>query len=519
MRNLIILPDGTEITSGSGQINNIRKLTITKSVNEQTELTLGSACSAMLECTLQTPHGGLNIAAGTEITLYRVDDAGERRKVGLFTMESPVRPSAHLYKITAYDRVSWLDKDLTSWLASLDGWPYTVSEFAAMVCGECGLTLAETAWINGDYPIQQFIGDGITGRQLIKWVGEIEAKFVRANADGEIELGWYRESGKIIAPTGGIPYMAGSLTYEDYQIQPIEQVRIQLSGDDIGVAYPDVPEGLNAYAITGNYLLTTTDPAMLEPAARNIHSALDGFAYTPCEVRIWATDDVDVGDIVAITDGNGVSITTCIMNMKKSGQSMTLESSGAPKRNSSSVVNNVTMGALNAKMLEIKKDISGLEIKATNIETKVSEGQVSTLEQIAAIRLQADGIATEVSSTIDGINERMSSVEQSAESWGVRIEAMENDGVSKVSASGVTVDEDGLHVWKEGEPTTSTLDHEGLNVTRASDGESVLVADKDGVNALNVTVRKYLSVGGTRFESYSSGGEARTAMFFTGEVY
>lgn len=522
MRNLIILPDGTEITSGSGQINNIRKLTITKSVNEQTELTLGSACSAMLECTLQTPNGGLNIATGSEIALYRVDDTGERDKVGLFTLEAPTRPSAHLYKITAYDRVSWLDKDLTSWLASLDGWPYTVSAFAAMVCGECGLTLADTEWINGDYQIQQFIGEGITGRKLMRWIGEIEAKFVRANADGDIVLEWYRPTGKVITstPGAGIPYMAGSLTYEDYEVNPIEQVRIRLSGDDIGVSYPNVEsESLNAYSITGNYLLTTTDSSLLEPVAQNLHSTLEGFAYTPCSVKIWASNAIDVGDIITITDGNGVSITTCVMNMKRSGQSQMLEATGAPRRDSSTATNNVTMGALNAKMLEIKQDISGLEVKATNIETKVSEGQASTTERIAELQLQADGIVAEVSSKMDGIEERMTSMEQDAESWSVRIESIENDGAKKVQANGVTVDENGLHVWKDGESTQSTLDHDGLDVTRASDGEAVLVADKDGVNALNVTVRKYLSIGGTRFESYSAGGEARTAMFFVGEVY
>ena len=69
MKNLIILPDGTEIYSGNFRGNNLRSATLKQCVNSETELTLGSVCAAILECKLQTPNGALNIAAGTETTL------------------------------------------------------------------------------------------------------------------------------------------------------------------------------------------------------------------------------------------------------------------------------------------------------------------------------------------------------------------------------------------------------------------------------------------------------------------
>lgn len=518
LRNLIVLPDGTEIYSGSGVVNNIRSVTITKCVNSGTELTLGSACSAMLECKLQTPYADLAIGAGTEVTLYKVDAAQNRTKVGVFTLETPTQSSAHTYKITAYDRVSWLDKDLTAWLAALDGWPYKVSTFAQMVCAACGLTLATTQWLNGDYEIQQFVGNNVTGRQLMRWVGEIEAKFVRANADGEIELAWYKASGKTITADGSLYYFQGELSYEDYQVAPVERVRIQMTSDDVGVAYPGSNEDLNTYAITGNYLLTAINSAVLDPVVQNIFGAISSFTYTPCEVKIPTNLDIDAGDLVDITDVNGNTITTCVMTLTQSGQSETLESTGSPARDSSTVINNTTFGVLNAKMLEVQKSIEGLSATATNIQTTVENGQKATQEQIAALQLQAESIQSTVSADLDGLEQRISTVEQDAESVSVRVKKIETDGTTKVNTgTGMTLDADGLHVYKDGESTTSTLDYDGLDVTRTSDGEPVLVADASGVNALNVTVRKYLVVGNTRFEAFSNGADAkRTAMFYVG---
>lgn len=114
LRNLIVLPGGTEIFSGSESTHAIKNASITDCVNSGTELKLGSACTSKLKATIITPHGGLTISEGTEITFYRVDSADSRTKVGLFTLEKPARPSANIYEITAYDRVSWLDKDLTA---------------------------------------------------------------------------------------------------------------------------------------------------------------------------------------------------------------------------------------------------------------------------------------------------------------------------------------------------------------------------------------------------------------------
>ena len=53
------------------------------------------------------------------------------------------------------------------------------------------------------------------------------------------------------------------------------------------------------------------------------------------------------------------------------------------------------------------------------------------------------------------------------------------------------------------------LDEDGLSVFR--DNTEVLTADNTGVNGINMTVRQYLIVGGSRFEAYGAG---RTGCFW-----
>lgn len=572
MKNLIILPDGTEIYSGDFRGNNLRSATLKQCVNSETELTLGSVCTAILECKLQTPNGALNIAAGTEITLYKVDDAGTRHKVGLFTLEKPTRPSAHTYKLTAYDRISWLDKDLTEWLAGLEGWPYKVIDFAHMVAAQCGLVLKNTSLLNGDYQIRKFSGQGITGRRLMEWIGQICAKFCRATPDGEIEFAWYSKKFNIeIAPTAytregagyevsfadgnlsidspavessddgdgnvtvqglvvvsddgdgnlvlavddgartGLPFFMNRLTYEDYETAPIEKVQIRLTEDDVGAVWPQEAGEKNTYIITGNYLLTTDDPQALQGVAEGIYGAISNVVYTPCEVSLRANLNISAGDIVNITDRNGKTISCYIMTMTTKGQRATLECTGSHRRDSSDVVNNETLKSLSGKMLEVRKSIDGLNIKATQLDDKIEKS-------VAEVNIKADGISAEVSKqahSMGQVKDDIASLSLEAQGVSIQVQKIIDDGVSKVSTGmGYTFDDEGLKIQKPGEAMLNKLDDTGMEVSRS--GEVMLRADKDGVLATDVTVRNFLIVGDhARFEDYSNGTDTkRTACFY-----
>ena len=156
LRTKIILPDGRSITSGTGDVPAIREVKLTKCVNSREELTLGSVCAAMVEITVLDPAGELALSAGQEIAVSGIDETGAECPVGIFVAEKPVRASANCVRITAYDRVSLLDKDLTEWLAGLEGWPYTLLGLGKMVCEACGVVLVNDEIPNGELPVQAF---------------------------------------------------------------------------------------------------------------------------------------------------------------------------------------------------------------------------------------------------------------------------------------------------------------------------------------------------------------------------
>ena len=344
LKTIIRLPDGTEISSGAGEAWSIRSATHTECVNSGTELTIGSVCSACLELEILDTVNSLSLIANDRITLVKEDGAGQRTQMGIFRMEKPTKASANVYKVTAYDAVSYLDRDLTEWLHGLTGWPYRLDSFARMVCQACGLELVAGDIPNGDFPVQQFYKSGVTGRQLMSWVAEIACRFCRATADDKIELAWYTPSGVTVEPTGDNRYFAGTLVYEDYEVTEIGGVRLRLAQSNSGALWPD-NEADNPYVITGNAILLAKVTEDLIPYLDNITRELETLAwYVPCKVDIPARLDLRPGHLVDVVDKHGKCITTCIMTKIQTGNRDSLESTGSVSRDSSSAVNNQSTG-------------------------------------------------------------------------------------------------------------------------------------------------------------------------------
>ena len=340
-RNIIELSDDTRIESGGAANYAIRNCTIIESVNSGDELTPGSACSACLDAQIIVKSQKIGLAAGQEIKLYKVDDTSTETLVGIFSLETPTKKSDSIYKITAYDRVSKLDKDLSAWLKALSGWPYKLSDFAKMVCNACGLTLSTQDFPNGDFLVYQFNKAGVTGRQLMQWIGEIACRFCRATAAGEIELAWYVDSGVTICATGDRYFFAGALTYEDYTVAPADGVQIRVTESTEGALWPAANVD-NPYVIVGNPMLSNRITDSLLPVLQTIKEELNKVSYTPCRVSVPASLDIRAGHAVRIVDRNMTEITACVMTKTQTGQRDVLECTGSAYRTSSTAANTKT---------------------------------------------------------------------------------------------------------------------------------------------------------------------------------
>ena len=562
LRTIIELPNGTRIGSGATEKNVVTSVTIKESCNSGTDLTLGSTCSSMLEISMITPNGELEISARDELKVYKIDEENVEHLVGTFTAEKPQSTGANTTKVTAYDHISWLDKDLGMWLYNLNAWPYDLYNFANMVCQACGLTLINTELPNGDHLINKFSAEGITGRQLIQWVGQLAGRFCRATNTGEVEFAWYEvfndyiistinnQSGNsnieynndnikidlsnasitydgkgnlaissesissevkngsleltILEQPNSVFYYQGTLKYESYKTAPIEKVQIRLNDQDVGTVYPDgISTPVNTYIINGNYLASATSGNILTPLVQSLFNQLKDVSYTPCKVVVPTSLKLRTGMIVKIVDRNNYTITAYIMSKTTKGQRDTLECTGSYSRSSSTAMNNQVFAALTGKVLNLRTDVDGLKVENAN-----------ALGQLSRIELDLEGIRGEVANQqrdLTTLTESISSVKQTSDEVKVELSRIVNDGVTKVTTStGYSFTEEGLRISKSGRQMVNILDENGMQVKR--NNENVLVANSDGVQATDVKVRNYLIVGShARFEDFD---DTRTACYY-----
>lgn len=239
----------------------------------------------------------------------------------------------------------------------------------------------------------------------------------------------------------------------------------------------------------------------------NQTASIQNIAHTPCKVSIPAGMQVNAGDIITVTDRNGVTVTAYVMTKKQSGQRDTLECTGSYRRDSSSAVNEQSYKALSGKVLDLQMNVDGLKV-----ENRDAAGK------LASLALNLDGLTAKVqgqSDDIAGIAENITQIQQNAQEVKLSIQSIREDGVEKVQTeTGYTFDGNGLNISKDGSDIENRLNETGMYVKR--NGEVILQANNDGVEATDVSVRNYLIIGDhARFENYSDGSDSkRTACFW-----
>ena len=392
LQPILTLPSGTELRGGQAG-SAVENLTLHTAVNAGQEFAIGSAYSDYIEAEIWAdPGGSLQITAGDVLTYYRLDDAGNRTKVGIFYAEKPTRTKRNSYKVTAYDTMSKLDADFSGWLhANQAQFPKTIWQLAQLACQRAGVTLASSSLpINGSYSVQAFYADDLTCRQIISWAAEAAGCYAHMNADGKLQFLTYtdKRSTAKITPDGAsnsTAYYADSLSYEDYTVKAIEKVQIRQSDSDVGVIYPDSTTATNTYAVQGNLLLTTGTEANLKTVAQNLYNVLKSVTYTPCKVAVPSGSGLACGQIVHVKDARGREFDTYLMSATISSGKASFESVGSASRESSSAVNSQSYKNLTGKMLEIKTSVDGLTVTASELSGNYSE-----------LKQTVDGLSAEV---------------------------------------------------------------------------------------------------------------------------
>lgn len=342
MTSKIVRADGTEITG-------IKSVTYTEKVNADIDLRPGCVASACIVAEVFGSQGNAP-GAGEALTYYQVDSEENETLIGVFYAE-PAIPSRMTYAFTAYDAAYKLNTDFSGRLAAIQNdFPMTLLSLVQEACNVAGVTLVGTfpmSYIS----IGAFYADGVTCRQIVSWAAELACRFVRCDTAGNLKFDWYAAVTDVITPGAGtngeIYYKQSGLTYENYDtpvigcisLYPVDEENIAYvyksttlyPANDVFPSSYIFPSNSESTMVFQNNLLvngaTATDYVAI---AQNIYEQMALVTpYRPASVELFTFNNpFRAGDIVTITDIQGVTFTTPFMSMTVTSESAKLESTG-----------------------------------------------------------------------------------------------------------------------------------------------------------------------------------------------
>lgn len=231
---------------------------------------------------------------------------------------------------------------------------------------------------------------------------------------------------------------------------------------------------------------------------------------------------VEIGDKLALTTKDGGTVYSYLLNDKVS------YNGGYSQVTEWSYEDNEEETASNANTLgEVLKQTFAKVDKANKQIDIVASEAAANKEAIAAIQVNTDsinstvqnmeknttdaleGVTTDLATLTNRVNATMTSEEVKLE---VQSQLEENGTTKVITSTGFTFDEVGLTVSKENSEMSTTITEDGMTVYK--DNEEMLVANNQGVNAVNLHATTYLIIGtNSRLEDYDG---SRTGCFWIG---
>lgn len=182
-------------------------------INPNNEITIGNTCSSGVTFSIYMPTISLE---NKEITIFEGVKVGTEIKyikLGIFTVTKQTSDGEYT-SYEAYDRMYKADMPYFSDMA----FPSTDKAILNEICGKLGISLATdivTAHTVSDKP------QGYTMREIIGYMAMLQGCNAVINADGNLELRWYKDSGYVL---DGHKYYQQGVTFttsKDFIIQKL----------------------------------------------------------------------------------------------------------------------------------------------------------------------------------------------------------------------------------------------------------------------------------------------------------
>ena len=179
--------------------------------------------------------------------------------------------------------------------------------------------------------------------------------------------------------------------------------------------------------------------------------------------------------------------------------------------------------AINMTFAKVDKINNRIELVAS--ETTDNSEKIAAIEiNTESIGNSVEEISKNVEESLDGINTELITLTErvnttlTKDEFLIEIDKVKDNGTTKVeTTTGFTFDETGLRIDKTDSEMSTQITENGMTVSK--NGDIVLTANNEGVQAQNLHATTYLIIGeNSRFEDYIKNGEPRTGCFFVGGV-
>lgn len=282
--------DGKEHTE---TLNNFKFQNIT---NPNNEIMIGNTCASSVTFSIYMPTIGLE---NKEITIFEGVKVGAEIKyikLGKFTVTRQTSDGEYT-SYEAYDRMYKADMPYFSDMA----FPSTDKAILNEICAKLGISLATnivTTHTISDKP------QGYTYREMIGYMAMLQGCNAVINADGNLELRWYKDSGYVL---DGHKYYQQGVTFttsKDFIIQKLTCNNTKSNSTE----QSEITSGDGA---TG---LSFANPFMTQAILDEVYKKIGGFTFRPLTVKFVGDYRLEVGDIITVNKG-GVDYKVPIMQI------------------------------------------------------------------------------------------------------------------------------------------------------------------------------------------------------------
>lgn len=173
--------------------------------------------------------------------------------------------------------------------------PISALDLLKQICIQVDIILNNTNILNGDIMLNS--PDKITGktcRDVLKYICEVSGNFAIINNNGELELKWY-----------DLNNIKRNLTYSNLFNYERDEQESEITGVSLYIDNELYIKGLSNYDLyltNDNPLLSQLSTDDLNLALTNIYNKVNGMKYLGCSISSFFYDDIEVGDVLTITE-------------------------------------------------------------------------------------------------------------------------------------------------------------------------------------------------------------------------